>query len=295
MGEFFCPFLANSLQSHYNWVIKMGSTLMANDYKSWVSGVFDRSASQYGTKGSSFFNYFGERLVEQSGVCVNQRILDVATGRGAVLFPLAKAVGPLGKVIGIDISPQMIRESTQEAKEKGVDWVHLQCMDAEQLAFADHSFDAVFCGFSLFFFPALSQALSEFKRVLKPGGTLAVSTWGKKPELAAWVREEAKKLVHSGDLAATSLFDSNRLRICLENAHFNSIQIVEETKTFLHSTPEEWWESLWAHGTRASLEPLSDEQIISLREKAIEKAGCLEQGHGMPEELQVFYGFAKKS
>ena len=54
-------------------------------------------------------------------------------------------------------------------------------MDAEQLDFADGSFDVVLCGFGIMFFPDQNRALSEFRRVLKPGGTLAVSTW-KEPQ-----------------------------------------------------------------------------------------------------------------
>ena len=49
-------------------------------------------------------------------------------------------------------------------------------MDAEKLEFPDNSFDFVFCGFALFFFPSILKAVSEFKRVLKPGGRLVVST-----------------------------------------------------------------------------------------------------------------------
>jgi len=47
-----------------------------------------------------------------------KQVLDVATGRGAVLFPLAKAVGPLGKVVGIDISRQMVKEPHRNSPKK---------------------------------------------------------------------------------------------------------------------------------------------------------------------------------
>ena len=50
-------------------------------------------------------------------------------------------------------------------------------MDAEQLDFPDAAFDRVLCGFGVMFFPHLDQALAEFRRVLKPGGRLGVSTW----------------------------------------------------------------------------------------------------------------------
>lgn len=143
-----------------------------NGHKQWVSEIFDRTAPEYGKKSSSFFSYFGNRLVEQVDIPSNSHILDVATGRGAVLFPLAQAVGPSGKVVGIDISRQMIKETSKDVIERNLNWVELQHMDAEQLDFPNNSFDFVFCGFALFFLPSISTALSEFKRVLKPGGML---------------------------------------------------------------------------------------------------------------------------
>lgn len=264
-------------------------------HKQWVSEIFDRAASQYGKKSSSFFTYFGKRLVEQFKVLPNQHVLDVATGRGAVLFPLAEAVGPLGKVVGIDISPQMLKETSTEVLARHLNWVELQCMDAEQLSFPDNSFDCIFCGFALFFFPSILRALSEFKRVLKPSGRLVVSIWGKDSELDAWINAEIKLLRHTQGLAATPLWSEQEPLKVLQDAGFNEIQIVEETKTFSHHTAQEWWDSLWDHGTRARLEQLSSDQVTGLREKALKKAASLHREEGIPEALQVFYGIAKRS
>lgn len=92
--------------------------------------------------------------------------MDVATGKGAVLFPLAERVGPSGKVVGVDISKQMLAETSIAVQKRDIDWIDLVYMDAEQLDFPDNSFDAIFCGFALFFFPSMSQALSEFAEQL---------------------------------------------------------------------------------------------------------------------------------
>jgi ubiquinone/menaquinone biosynthesis C-methylase UbiE len=265
-----------------------------NDQKKMIQGVFDRAAQKYGRAGSLFFQYFGQRLVSLVPVSKTQYVLDVATGRGAVLFPAALAVGTSGKVIGIDISLEMLKETEREVQEKAFTWIHLQQMDAERLQFSHNSFDCIFCGFALFFFPSLSTALAECKRVLKPGGTFAVSIWGKKSDLFQWLSEEAKKLTSAGSLSVTPIFDSESLRKALKEASFESIQIIEEKKVFYYATGEEWWNSLWARGTRSLLEQLTPEQVIHLREKAIPKAEQLSQGEGIPEELQVFYGIAHK-
>lgn len=269
---------------------------MSTKHKQWVRTVFDCAASQYGEKGCSFFNYFGKRLVELVPVAINTHVLDVASGKGAVLFPLAEKVGHSGKVVGIDISSQMIKETSSIAKKLGLDWINLLQMDAENLDFPDNSFDAVFCGFALFFFPSLAKALSEFKRVLKPDGFLAVSTWGNDSELTRLINQEINILQSLKiSLAITPLWTEEALRNVLQSAGFKNIKIVEETKEFSHNTPEEWWESLWAHGTRAKLENLSSKQLTALNKKVLKKAASYNKGNGLTETLQVFYGIVKNS
>ena len=266
-----------------------------NDHKKWVSEIFDRTASEYGKKSSSFFSYFGKRLVEHVNVLPGQHVLDIATGRGAVLFPLADAVGPLGKVIGIDISQQMIAETSREILEKDINWVKLLCMDAEHLDFPDSNFDYVFCGFGLFFLPSIPTALAEFKRVLKPEGKLVVSTWGEDSALDLLINGEIKKLSITHSLIATPLWSDRELAKLLKEASFVDIQIFEETMTFSHETAEKWWDSLWSHATRAKLEQISSDKIANLREQVLKKANDLDKGQGIAEDLKVFYGIAQKA
>lgn len=264
------------------------------NHKQWVSEVFDRAAPTYGEKSSSFFSYFGKRLVEQVEVKPHYQVLDVATGRGAVLFPLTERIRCDGKIIGIDISKQMIQETDAALKKRGILSVHLMHMDAENLEFPDNSFDLVFCGFALFFFPSLSKALSEFKRVLKPGGSLVVSIWGDDSHLDECINQEINQVAPLPSLAATPLWEGESLKNILAEAHFKNIQIHEENKTFLHHTPEDWWNSLWNHGTRSKLEQLSPEQLESIHKKVMAKAQANTHKQGLEEELQVFYGIAIK-
>jgi SAM-dependent methyltransferase len=129
-----------------------------------IARVFGRAAATYDRIGR--FTHYGERLVERAQLAPGVTVLDVAAGRGAVMFPAAKRVGPHGRVIGIDISADMLRETAREME--GAPWqnVELQQMDAEQLQFPDGAFDWVLCGFALWFFPHPHHALREFYRVL---------------------------------------------------------------------------------------------------------------------------------
>lgn len=267
---------------------------MMSRHKQWVSEIFDRAASNYGTKSSSFFSTFGKRLSEQVNVPPGSHVLDIATGRGAVLFPLAQKVGSSGRLAGIDISREMLKNTAEEARVKNLSWIELEHMDAEELSFEAESFDFVFCGFALFFFPSIPRALAEFKRVLKPGGKLIASTWGNDSELDAWLNAEIEKISKAKSLAATPLWTATDLLHVLKEASFQDIEIIEETKIFTHDSAEKWWESLWNHVTRAKLEQLSSAHVNHLKRAALEKTQKLSQGNGIEEPLQVFYGIAAK-
>src|SRR5438046_7804840 len=70
--------------------------------------AWSRAASSYSHTGPSFFQYFGKELVDFAPIPSGARVLDVATGRGALLFPAAEKVGQRGEVVGIDYSKGMV-------------------------------------------------------------------------------------------------------------------------------------------------------------------------------------------
>jgi ubiquinone/menaquinone biosynthesis C-methylase UbiE len=142
-----------------------------------IVGVFSRSASTFDRGGPRIFSHFGQRLVDLAQIAPGADVLDVAAGRGAVLFPAARQVGPHGRVVRIDLSTDMVRETTAEMQSFGWQHAAMHQMDAEQLDFPDASFDWVLCGFALWFFPQPYRALTEFFRVLRPGGGIGITTW----------------------------------------------------------------------------------------------------------------------
>lgn len=256
-----------------------------DSHKEWVKEIFDRTAPGYGEEGCSFFNYFGERLVELVHLSSGEKILDVATGKGAVLFPAARFVGEKGKAIGIDISSKMIEEAQ---KMKPFPWIELQTMDAEHLQFPDHTFDVVFCAFALFFFSNLDQALSEFKRILIPGGRLAVSVFNQKAALDLWINEKVNALGVKTNLSTISLEKVSVLQYHLHKAGFTTHTIQQESRIFWHENGEAWWNSLSTHGIRSKLEQLSPDARASLKKEALAYAG---KGR-IPEERHVTYVIA---
>jgi ubiquinone/menaquinone biosynthesis C-methylase UbiE len=78
--------------------------------------VFNQAASMYDRIGPGRFSYFGQRLVDAAEIPNGANVLDVAAGRGALLFPAAARVGRTGHVTGIDFAPNMVRETAQGSR-----------------------------------------------------------------------------------------------------------------------------------------------------------------------------------
>ncbi|HKV31153.1 MAG TPA: methyltransferase domain-containing protein [Candidatus Dormibacteraeota bacterium] len=102
-----------------------------------------------------------------------KRILDLACGPGTLSYRLALDVWPDGEVLGIDLAPGMIELARKEAPE-GLP-LRFELMDLEDLRFPDAHFDAAVCGHGLQFVPDLLRALTEARRVIKPGERMAAS------------------------------------------------------------------------------------------------------------------------
>jgi ubiquinone/menaquinone biosynthesis C-methylase UbiE len=105
-------------------------------------------------------------------------VLDVATGTGRVPLLLAQDAGFDGKIVGIDLTPQMLnRAKEKQAAACPQAPIHWQIGEAGHLSWPDASFDMVCCLESLEYFPRPQRALAEMARVLRPGGTLVISKW----------------------------------------------------------------------------------------------------------------------
>ena len=106
---------------------------------------------------------------------------NIATGKGAVLLPAARRVGPKGQVTGIDLSGELLKEAERVVRADGLTNVELLKMDAEHLKFPDNTFDFVTCAFALFLFPDMEAALREMYRVCKPRGYVAMTNFNRTP------------------------------------------------------------------------------------------------------------------
>jgi ubiquinone/menaquinone biosynthesis C-methylase UbiE len=125
-----------------------------------------------------------DQLIRSAGITSGHTVLDVATGAGEPALTIAKIVGPHGRVVGVDLSPEMLGLAKERATSQGVSNVAFQVVEDEALSmFEDNSFDSVVCQNGLMFMPDPVKALKAFLRVLNPGGRTSVTVWGS-PEKA---------------------------------------------------------------------------------------------------------------
>jgi ubiquinone/menaquinone biosynthesis C-methylase UbiE len=109
-----------------------------------------------------------------------ERVLDIACGTGLVSFAAARAVGPDGQVLGVDLSARMVSSAQRRARQMNLSNCSFARMDAETLDLPEDSFDVVLCALGLMYMPDPDQALREMRRVLRPGGRISLAVWGER-------------------------------------------------------------------------------------------------------------------
>ncbi len=274
------------------------------EWKQLYQGIFSRSAASYGQVGPAYFQHFGRRLVTFAQIPPGARVLDVACGRGSVLFPVIEAIGPSGKVVGVDFSGAMVAETAQEIAARAVPNASVTQMDAEHLQFPDACFDFVLCGFALFFFPQLSQALAEMHRVLVPGGQVAVSTWGKYDERWEWLGKLIEKYLPPAPEEAAETQPGpdfgtpTGVAAILEAGGFRCLRAEVQTEEIAYRSEEEWWSVCWSHGGRQPLEDIERKSgpagLERYKAEAFERLQTFKTPDGFPERLEVVLAVGQK-
>ena len=143
------------------------------------NAVKDKAKQLWSTFGP-FENVTGlaaPKLIQFSGIQVNDAVLDVGCGTGVVAITASRH----GAIVsGSDLTPELIDQAIANASIAGLD-IDFKVADVEDLPYEDESFDVVVSQFGHMFAPRPELSTKEMLRVLKPGGTIAFSTWP--PEL----------------------------------------------------------------------------------------------------------------
>lgn len=131
----------------------------------WMAGDFGQIGKHTAAE--------AERFVERLSIAPGGRVLDVACGTGNTAIPAARAGA---RVTGIDIATNLLEQARHRAAAEHLD-IGFEEGDAEELPYADSTFDVVLTMYGAMFAPRPDRVASELARVCRPGGLIAMANW----------------------------------------------------------------------------------------------------------------------
>ncbi|MFI6443254.1 methyltransferase domain-containing protein [Kitasatospora sp. NPDC050543] len=183
-------------------------------------------------------------------VRAGQALLDVGCGPGTITADLAELVGPGGRVVAVDASPQVLEQAAEYVAGRGLDNVVFEVADVHAVRFEDGEFDVVHAHQVLQHVGDPVAALREMRRVTAPGGVVAARdadyaamTWYPQlPELDRW-QELYRRIsrANGGEPDA-----GRRLLSWARAAGFAQIECSSSTWTYATAEQRAWWGGLWA-------------------------------------------------
>jgi SAM-dependent methyltransferase len=188
-------------------------------------------------------------LIEASDPRPGQRVLELAAGLGETGMLAAQLVGPGGGVIISDQAEEMLAGARARAGELALSNVEFQTLNAEWIDLPLASVDVVLCRWGYMLMADPAAALSESRRVLRPGGRIALAVWDE-IEANPWAGLPALELRGRGLAPAPdgtpgpfALSDRGRVRELLEQAGFTDVMVDALDLTRRHPNFEELWET----------------------------------------------------
>lgn len=216
--------------------------------------TFDKVAGAYDDFMGRWTRLYLPALLRAAALEPGQRILDLATGTGEAALMAADAA-PASQIVGADISLPMLRGALPKL---GARPIRLAAMDGQALACRDAAFDAVISQLGLMFLPDPLAGLKECRRVLRPGGRLAVLVWST-ADRVPWLGVLAEELVRRLPARRTEMFQGvslgapGRLERLLGDAGLAEVSVTTETQSLAFESFDAYWGHIESGAIRAGL------------------------------------------
>jgi SAM-dependent methyltransferase len=187
-----------------------------------------------------------------------ETVLDLGCGGGLDCFLAAKQVGDAGRVIGVDMTPEMVTKARENARKGGYANVEFRLGEIEHLPVADSSVDVILSNCVINLSPDKPRVYAEAHRALKPGGRLAISDIVAVRDLPQTVRSDVEKVAACVGGAATAADIERMLRAA--GFHDIRIEVNEGSRTFIrdwfpHTGVEDYVVAAAIQATKPSVEP----------------------------------------
>lgn len=270
---------------------------MDENLKQKITEVFDTVSNQYDNPATRFFPFCADRLITHLQPSPGFKILDIATGTGAVAMPAAQAILPGGRVQAIDLSANMLDVAAKNLQRVGITNVDYHVMDAGKLDFKSNYFDAITCSFGIFFLPDMLAALQEWIRVLKPGGRLMFTSFAQSAflPLSETFRTDMESFgITFPEGSWMRLTDADQCEDLLQSAGFHYTQVVNEQIGYHLNGPEDWWEIIYNTGYRGFIDALDNQQLGQFRQKHLQNINQYKTKDGIWLDVMTLFASGQK-
>ena len=241
-------------------------------YKRRARDAYEAAADRYDDPALGFWARVGERTVAGLDLQPGMTVLDLATGTGAAALPAAAAVGPSGRVVAVDLAEAMLERGRDKARRAGLDQIEWVRADMVATGLPGASFDAVICAFGVSMAPDMPAFVRELWRLVRPGGRLAVTTWGPRlwaPMYDVWRGSVLAEWPELGDdfHAWDRLTDPTAVARLLGEAGIpgRGMKVVPEFDRWPLRGPHDWWTIVMGSGLRWTMDQLSPEARARVR------------------------------
>ena len=229
-----------------------------------------------------------ERMLELAGITTGSQVLDIASGTGEPAISAAQLAGATGKVIGTDLTDEMLAYARSKAAVAGVSNIEFHCVDGETLDFEADSFDAITIRWGLMFMPAPASCLERAHNVMKQQARIAIACWSapdKNPFVGLLMQTLGKYMdvpkPPPGTPGIFSMADPDRLRDVIASAGFRNIELEElEINVIEVDSGTAYWEVIsdLAAPVMTLVNQLDDEARQDYIEEVIQAADICKHG-----------------
>ena len=201
-------------------------------------------------------------------------ILDVASGTGEPALTLARRMGNKIKILGIDAAAGMAKVAQSKVEKEGLKNISFETMPAENMSFADETFERVLCRFGVMLFEDSLQGLKEIYRVLKKNGRFSLAVWSTPETMLTmyWTYEVFKNRVPEDYYPplskVTSLGPPGVMEDFLVEAGFNDFDIERKTIHYQFDSFDAYWDLVEASDIlKMQYDALPQEQRHEIRDE----------------------------
>jgi len=305
LAQFIVKFGGNLAQGFYDVpntknkeYIMLTEQLELSEHKQKVARVYNLASAGYDKPALDFFPRTAVRLVELARLQDGNNVLDAGTGTGIAAFAAAMKVGRQGRVIGVDIGEEILEQARHKLGQLPHPSISFLYGDMESLEFPEAS--AVLSASTLFFLPDMSAGLKEWQRVLKPGGTVAISGYGEAAFRPLSDLFEARIRSYGIQLAPVRPFSWQRLtepEQCLslfQRAGLVKIEVYSEQLGYYLKDANEWWDVVWNSGFRGPVSQLEPEALLQFKAAPLAEVKKLATPKGIWLDIAAIFAIGHK-